>query len=121
MGPKNTPFHERVAALETQGNLRNRKGAKVLYEKRPDGLLVPVTTPDSSNRFPWKALTLAVVCMLGAKTLLYVAYGEEQVMLRAAALAEQKPAAQAAVVLLRPEPVTNWLIEQTKDVLGQGH
>lgn len=118
MGLKNTPFHERVAALETQGNLRNRKGAKVLYEKRPDGLLVPVTTPDSSNRFPWKALTLALVMTMGVKTGLYTAYGEDQVMARAEAWAAQKPAANAALVLLQPEPVTNWLITQTKDVLG---
>ena len=110
-------FQDRVAELATKGRVRKRRGTSVLYEKRADGLLIPVTTADGVSVFPWKTLFASLAIMLAVKTGLYVVMGEQAVLQMAHSLAEDHTAAKAAVVLLQPEPLSGWLVSQTEDAL----
>lgn len=118
MSKRELQFEDRVTALAAKGSVRKRKGTQIIYAKRPDGLLVPVTAADISSRFPWKLLCFVVAAALGLKTGLFVVLGEEAVMMRAAELAQSRPAANAAVMLLQPEPVSEWLVVQTQDFIS---
>ena len=113
-----TEFEQRATELAAKGRVRRRQGTSIVYEKRPDGLLVPVTTADATKSdFPSRTLLCFIGMMFAIKTGLFVTVGEEQVMMKANQLAENHIAGRAAVIIMQPEPVSAFLVTQTEDIL----
>lgn len=112
MYSQNKPFQQRIAQVDALKLGAKAKGARVLYEKRPDGLLVPVVTQEK-RRFPWGALVLAAVCMIALKGFIYAYFGVEMLEARVADLSAGTGLDKVFAFLLQPDRLSmqaaQWL------------
>lgn len=113
MAGQNIPFHERVAQLEARG--KGTSGKSVLTQK-PEGLFTP-TLAKPKRQVPWRALVLAVVCLVGLKGFLFAQFGEDRLAERLAEMAQSQPAAHVLAFVLRPDPVSDWAAAQIAPLL----
>jgi hypothetical protein len=94
-----------MAEVETRKRGAHAKRAKVLYEKRPDGLLVPVVMKQP-RRIPWAPLLFAGVCLIGLKGFIYAYFGADVLEVRVSGLSQGIWSDQVFAFLLQPDPLS---------------
>lgn len=105
MYSQNKSFQHRMAEVETRKRGFKAKRAKVLYEKRPDGLLVPVVMQEK-RRIPWVTLLFAAVCLIGLKGFIYAYFGAEVIDVRVTGLSQGVWSDKIFAFILQPDPLS---------------
>ena len=110
-------FSQRLQGIRSRNDIRKRAGGKVTYKIREDGLVVPVTVSTGKSRFPIGMLVTLVLFLVAAKVGVHFHFGSDTVTSYTADLAENSAGLKVVDVMLQNEPVTDWLVNQTSDMM----
>ena len=105
MYSQNKSFQHRMAEVETRKREATSKHAKVLYKKRPDGLLVPVVLKEA-RRIPWVRLAFVTMCLIGLKGFIYAYFGSEVLNVRVADLSQGNWSDRTFAFVLQPDSIS---------------
>ena len=105
-----------MAEVETRKREATSKHAKVLYKKRPDGLLVPVVLK-KARRIPWVHLAFVTVCLIGLKGFIYAYFGTEVLNVRVTGLSQGNWSDQVFAFVLQPDSISLWVAEWMAAIL----
>jgi len=105
MYSQNKSFQHRMAEVETRKREATSKHAKVLYKKRPDGLLVPVVLKEA-RRIPWVRLAFITMCLIGLKGFIYAYFGSEVLNVRVADLSQGNWSDRTFAFVLQPDSIS---------------
>jgi len=119
MYSQNKSFQHRMAEVETRKREAASKHAKVLYKKRPDGLLVPVVLKEA-RRIPWLHLAFVVVCLIGLKGFIYAYSGTDVLNVRVTGLSQGNWSDQVFAFVLQPDALSLRVAEWMSAVLPSG-
>jgi len=116
MYSQNKSFQHRMAEVETRKREATSKHAKVLYKKRPDGLLVPVVLK-KARRIPWVHLAFVTVCLIGLNGFIYAYFGTEVLNVRVTGLSQGNWSDQVFAFVLQPDSISLWVAEWMAAIL----
>lgn len=105
MYSQNKSFQHRMAEVETRKREATSKHAKVLYKKRPDGLLVPVVLKEA-RRIPWVRLAFVTMCLIGLKGFIYAYFGSEVLNVRVVDLSQGNWSDRTFAFVLQPDSIS---------------
>lgn len=106
-------FQERLRRLDPSAGAADRD---VII--RPDGLVAPRRRRVRLS-FPWRSLTLAVICCFLLKGFMIWHQGEADYSARLAVLSDRTPGHQATAWFLSIDPVSSWIGSTLTDTLGR--
>lgn len=118
MYSQNKAFQQRVAQAETYKAKAKKKRARIAYDQRPDGLLVPIVVHDP-RRIPWKTLMLGIVCLVVLKGFIYAHFGADMVIARVADLENGNISQKVYAYALQPDRVSGWIATQIDPYLPE--
>ena len=116
MYSQNKSFQHRMAEVETRKREATSKHAKVLYKKRPDGLLVPVVLK-KARRIQWVHLAFVTVCLIGLKGFIYAYFGTEVLNVLVTGLSQGNWSDQVFAFVLQPDSISLWVAEWMAAIL----
>ena len=105
-----------MAEVETRKREAASKHAKVLYKKRPDGLLVPVVLKEA-RRIPGLNLVFVIVCLIGLKGFIYFYFGADVLNVRVTGLFQGNWSDQIFAFVLQPDSISLRVAEWVSVVL----